>query len=288
MRGPIAAAVVTAVLVGGAAGQDAVTFKNYAYKVGDRTRTVTSEDTTSATTFVAGGKEQTKNEKKKKSYTYATEVIEVGPDAEKPTKRRRTYEKAVEEVDGVETKQSLHGRTVTIERSGDKYAFSADGAPLDAAALKVLDAEFAKKGKSDDNFFPKGGVKVGQSWDLTEQFLKEMEKPESAFALVPKRSVVTGKLLAVTKKGAATFGEIQVTGELPLAEIRGKLPLKLNPGSAMKMSMKGSGALDGTSPEGNMTMTMTMTMDGGAMGVTVKANIEIKTTSRTERLGGKK
>lgn len=290
MRGLFGAACVLAVLVGGASGQDAVTFKEYAYKVGDRTRTTKTEDNTTVTTVAAPGKEQAKKSvKKKKTLVYVTEVVDVGPDATKPAVRRRTYETAVEEMDGVETKLLLHGKTVTVERRGEKYTFTADGVALDAAAAKELESEFTKKGGvGDGKLFPKTAVKPGDSWDLTETFVQELGSPDSPFAIAPKGAVVTGKLLSTTKKGPTTFGDIEVTADLPLAELRGKQPLKLNTGSRWKTAMKGTGALDGTVPEGNSTATMKIVLDAAEMGVSVRFDIDVKTTNRTERVSGGK
>jgi len=277
------------VLVGGAAGQEAVTFKSYPYSVGDKTRTVSTDDSATDTTVVAAGKEQKKNEKKKKTLVYVTEVVEVGPDATKPAKRRRTYEKAVEVRDGVETKLALDGKTVTIERSGDGYTFTTGGAPVDAAAAKELEGEFTKKGGfGDDKMFPKTAIKPGESWDLTELFLKESNTPDNPLVVATKGAKVTGKLLATAKKGATTFGDVEVTADLPVSELRGGLPLKLNPGSNWKLTMKGTGAMDGTSPEVSSTMTMKISVEGAENGVSVKVDSEVKLVRRTERVGGGK
>ncbi|QDU23367.1 hypothetical protein [Urbifossiella limnaea] len=288
MRGAFGAVGLVAVLVGGAAGQEAVTFKQYPYKVGDKTRTTKTEDTTGGTTINAMGKEQKTKEKKKKTLVYVTEVLEVGADAGKPAKLKRTYEKAVEERNGVETTLSLDGKTVTIERKEEKYTFTADGAALDAAATAELDREFTKKGNLGDNLFPEKGVKPGDSWDLTEKFLKEMDTPDNPFVIAPKGAAVTGKLLSTTKKGPTTFGDLEVTADLPLTDLRGKLPLKLNPGSGWKIAMKGTGCLDGTSPEGNSTATMTIALEGATMGVGVKIDTQVKMSSRTNRVSGGK
>lgn len=290
MRGLFGVAGALVVLVGGAAGQDAVTFKEYAYKVGDKTRTTKTEDNTTVTTVAAPGKEQAKTSaKKKKTLVYVTEVIEVGPDATKPAVRRRTYETAVEETDGVETKLPLHGKTVTVERRGEKYTFTADGVALDAAAAQELESEFTKKGGiGDAKMFPKTAVKPGDSWDLTETFVKELDTPDGPFAIAPKGAVVTGKLASTTKKGPTTFGDIEVSADLPLTELRGKQALVLNPGSRWKTTLKGTGAIDGSVPEGNSTATMTIGLDATVMGVAVKFDIDVKMTNRVERVAGGK
>ncbi len=287
MRRLFAAAAVLAILATGAAAQEAVTFKQYPYKIGDATRTTKTDDATTNTTVNAMGQEQKKSERKKKTLTYLTEVVEVGPDATKPAKLRRTYEKAVLEQDGTETKLPLAGKTVLIEKADGKYAFTADGAALTGPAAAELEGEF-NKGNFSDQVFPDRAVKPGDSWDLTEKFLKEMDGSAVPFVIDPKGAAVTGKLLTTSKKGGVTFGEVAVSADLPLTEVRGTTPVKLNPGSNWKIEMTGSGCFDGTSPGGGSAGTMKIAIDGAVMGVSLKVDTDMKTTSRTERVTGGK
>ncbi len=290
MRQVFGAAVVLAGLAAaGATAQDGITYKEYAFKVGDRTRSTKTDETTTKTTVNAMGQLQKKDERKKKTLVYTTDVLAVGPDARKPAKLRRTYETAVEEKDGAEAKLPLDGKTVVIEKTGETYAFTlADGTAVTGKAAADLDQEFNKKGNLGDNLFPKTPVKAGDSWDLTEKFLKELDAPDNPFVITPGRAKVTGKLLSTAKKGAATFGDVVVTADLPLSELRGKLPIKLNPGSGWKISMKGTGCLDGTTPEGGMAGTMRIEVDGQVSGVVLKVETDMKLSSKTERVTGGK
>jgi hypothetical protein len=283
MRGLFAAAALVGLTAAGAGGQEAVTFQEYPYQAGDKTRTTKTDEFTTATTFVAMGQEQKKNEKRTKTLVYTTEVLEVGPDATKPAKLRRTYEKAVEVRDGNESKLPLAGQTVVIEKTAAKYVFTgADGVALAAEAAADLNEEFNKKVLGGD-LLPKGAVKPGDSWDLTEKFLAGMAGPDSPFVVDPKGAVVTGKLLSVTKKGGTTFGDLAVTADLPLAELRGKQPLKLNPGSFWKIDVRAVAAVGGSSPEGGSSGTMRVAVAGAVMGVALKVDTRVKTTGRTER-----
>ncbi|HEX4613141.1 MAG TPA: hypothetical protein VH092_33440, partial [Urbifossiella sp.] len=139
MRGLFGAAAVLAGLAAGATAQEAVTYKHYAYRAGDTTRVVKTEETTTVTTLGVMGFDQKKDETKKKTVVYTAEVLEVGPDATKPAKVRRTYEKAVEAKDGTESPLPLAGKTVVIEKTGEKYAFAlADGtAPTEKEAADL-------------------------------------------------------------------------------------------------------------------------------------------------------
>lgn len=286
MRVVLAAAGLVVLAAAGAPAQEAVVFKPYAYQKGDVTRTTKTEDTTAVSAFAAMGKEQKKNEKKKKTVVYTTRVLHVGSDPAKPEKVVRTYEKAVEVSDGAESKLALDGLAVSIERTGKSYTFLMDdGTKLPEKAAAELDREFNKKGTLDDrDVFPKGGVKVGDTWDLTAKFLKEMDNPDNPFVVAPKGAVVTGKLLGTTKKGSTTLGDVSVTADLQLTELRGKLPLKLNPGSSWKIAMKGTGAMDGTSPEGQMAATMKIALTGTVQGIDVKIDSDVKMTTKTERV----
>ncbi len=290
MRVLLAAAGLVGVLTAGAPAQQAVTFTPYAHKKGDVTRTTKTEDSTSVTTITAMGKEQKKDEKKKKTVVYKTEVLHVGSDATKPEKVRRTYETAVEVNNGAETSLPLDGLAVVVERADGKYAFlAADGTKLPEKAAAELDKEFNKKGSVDDrDLFPKGGMKVGDTWDLTEKFLKAMDGPDSPFAIDPAKAKVTGKLLSVAKKDGATVGDIAVTANLPLTGFRGKTPIQLMPGSTWTIDMKGSGAFDGSSPAGGIAGTMKIAMTGTVQGVGLKVDADIKQSSKTERVTGAK
>jgi hypothetical protein len=284
MRG-LLGAVLAAGLAATAAGQDAVTYKAYAFKKGDKTRTTRVDDATSTTTVLVNEMVQKKNEVKKKTVAYVTEVLEVGPDATKPARLKRTYERAVEEVDGKETKMSLDGLVVIAEKKGEKYAFTlAGGGAPDAKALAELDKSLNKKGSAEEDFFPKGAVKPGDSWDLTEKLLKEAVDEATQFGFDKEKSKATAKLLATSRKGGMLFGDLSVTADLPMTELRGKQPIKLNPGSRMSLEMTGSGVLDGSSPEGGMTGRTRLKIDGALMGVALKIEADIKQTTKTERV----
>lgn len=291
MRGLIGAGVLVGLAATGAPAQEPVKFTPYQYQKGDTHRTTKTEDGTSLTTITAMGQVQKKDEKTKKTIVYTTRVVQVGSDPTKPEKVVRTYEKAVEVKNGNEAKLPLDGLAVAIERTDGKYSFlKADGTPLPAKAAADLDKEFNKKGTIDDrDLFPKDGVKVGGTWDLTEKFLKEMDTDDSPFVLDPAKSKVTGKLVSLTKKGAATVGDVVITADLGLTAMRGKSPVQLNPGCTWKIEMKGGGALDGSSAEGGMAATMKIAIDGTVQGISLKVDADVKQTSKTERVtGGKK
>ncbi len=284
-----AVAVLAGLLATQAAAQEAVTHKRYAAKAGDKLKVTKSEDSVTVTTINAKGQEQKKDEKRTKAVVYVTEVLEVGADATKPAKLRRAYEQAVATKDGAESKLPLDGKTVVIEKKGDKYTFTlADGTALEAKAAAELDREFNKKGDFGEELFPDGPVKPGGTWDLTEKFLKMMDDGENPFVIDAKKAKVTGKLISTVKKDGATFGDISIVAALPLTDLRGKVPLKLKEGSNWVIEMKGSGCFDGTRPEGGTTGTMKFAIESSIMGIDLKVNTVMKMSSRTERATGGK
>ncbi|MBN9522772.1 hypothetical protein J0H58_30345 [bacterium] len=289
MRGPIAAAILVGLAVAGAPAQEPIVYKDYAFKKGDVTRTTRTDDTTRVTAFQAAGKEQKTVEKTVKTVIYRTEVLAVGADPAKPGKLRRTYEKAVEVTDGAETKLPLHGRTVVIERAGETYSFlQADGTALPEKAAAELDRSFNKAKLDARDLFPKGGVKAGDTWDLTETFLKGIGTADNPLVFDTAAAKVTGKLLAATKTGGATVGDFRITGDLPLTAVRGEQPVRLEPGGKNTFTMTGRGALDGSSPENTLTATMKVRFAGTVMGLGLKMDHDAKQTEKTERVTGAK
>src|SRR5689334_7951316 len=116
------AGVIAGLLVASAAGQDAIELKRALPKVGERVKVTVEEKNETKTTVNIKGMEQAKNEVKTKSLVYVDEVLEVADGAKKPSKLKRTYEKAVTGSDGTNTTLSLEGKTVVVEKKGDKYA----------------------------------------------------------------------------------------------------------------------------------------------------------------------
>ena len=55
---------------------------------------------------------------------------------------KRTYESAELTVNGQKQDLGLKGRTVLIEKKGDKYTFTADGKPVAGKAAELLGKEF--------------------------------------------------------------------------------------------------------------------------------------------------
>jgi hypothetical protein len=283
MRGLFGVAGALVVLVGGAAGQDAVTFKKYPYKVGDKTRTNRTTENTGTSTVILMGKEMKTSVREKQTWVFVTEVVELGPDPTRPAKLRRTYEKAVEEVKGTEQKLWLDGKTVLILRKGAKTEFAeADGKLLGPLHIPELTEEFGGGGRFEDQFLPDRPLKPGESWDLTEKFPKDSS---TRFPL-DKSAKVSGKLVSVMKRGAATFGDVRMTADLPMTIPPEKSEITLLPGSYLKIEVSLSICLDGSSPEGETTTSIRQRFGTKRPGLEQSGEGEQTKSTRTERVGG--
>lgn len=285
------AAVAAGVLAAGSVGQDAVTYKKYAEKAGDKVRVTKTETSVTDTAATFKGQDQTKSETKVKTVEYVDEVITPGPLGGKTLKRKRTYETATEAKDGgPPAKLPLAGRTVVIEKKGDKFVFEPDGGgPLPKAAVAELEQEFNKQDDTfgPDTLFPDNKpVKVGQTWDVTDKLLKTLSGADSPFVPKEGKAKVTATLLELTTENGRPVGKVRVTGDIPLAELRaGKGPaVTLTGPSGMKLDMTGRAVMDGSGPDGGATGKLTITVDGEVQGIALKVTAVIENVSKSELL----
>src|SRR5439155_714677 len=114
---------------------------------------------------------------------YREEVLEKEP-GRRATRLRRQYEKAQARTDDQAETLPYQGKTVLIEKKGDKYRFRIEGgAELTGKDARFLDKEFNAKGRTEDEsqleklFLPDKAVPVGASWKLDlERIAKEIGK----------------------------------------------------------------------------------------------------------------
>lgn len=172
---------------------------------------------------------------------------------------KRTYEKAEEIKDGETNKLPLDGKTVIIEKKGDKYTFfTDDGKPLDGRPRDELDKEFNKKENEDlDQFIPKKPLKAGDTWKLDAEKLATMLAKDT-FETDPKAATGSGKLADVYTFGEKPYGVYELAIEFPVSELKGGNTIKLNKGSKMTMRLVADGNTDGSEPDGRVVMQMTL------------------------------
>ena len=275
--------VLSGVVAATAAGQDgAIKYKEYASKVGDKVRSVKEENSTTKTSADLKGKKTVKVEKKAKTVVVVTETLKTADAGERAKTSRRVYEKAEETTDGKTTKLPLDGKTVLIERTGEKYAFAYDdGTEVTGAAAKELATEFTKKTDFEKDVIPDRPLKAGDTWDFTDRVAALFSGPDSPFVTVKGKVTGAGKLVKAYTKGGKQYGVFELRGDIPIAELRG-VPGKMNAGSAMTVVMEGDGCFDGTVPDNTSTGTITLVVDGEVNGVELKITADSVIKTKTE------
>jgi hypothetical protein len=191
------------------------------------------------------------------------------------TKIRRQYSKAVVKTNGKEQTLPHAGKTLLIEKKGDKYHFTIEG----GEELKGKDAEslnrvFNKPNDDDsDNdeldkvFLPKKPVAVNDTWKIDpDELIKAMAKdPQQRLPVDKSKATGKGKLLRAYKKNGRQYGVFDIEVKLPL---KGEFPLgkdtkaPIREGSAT-MHMKVDACIDGTSSDAVAEMSMTMDLVAG-------------------------
>jgi len=274
--------VIAGLLVASAAGQEAVEIKVAYPKAGERVKVTAEEKNETKTVFTVKGMEQAKNEVKTKSLVYVDEVIEVAGGAKKPTKLKRTYEKAVVGSDGKNTTLSVEGKTVLIEKKGDKYGFTVDGKAVEGDALNVLEAEFNKPSTKEDPrelMLPKGAVKPGDGWKLNTDALGKELGDNKDLQLDTAKLTGAGKLVKAYKQDGRQFGVIEVKISVPVTGLGPKVPIKVKEGS-MDITFTGDGVIDGGTPKGKSTAVVKIKLTGGGEGF----DLDIEATNTETRV----
>jgi hypothetical protein len=231
---------------------------------------------------IMGTAQPTKEEKANATYVYTDEVIEKPAGAPKPTKVKRTYESAELTVNGQQQDLGLKGRTVLIEKKGDRYAFTADGKPVAGKAAELLGKEFSgKKQTRDEDFLPGKPVKVGETWKIDVAKVAA-ELSATGMVIDDQKSTGSGKLAKVYDKGGKKFGVIEVKMDLVVTKIKSgpqEIPLK---DSKLITTLVLDGCIDGTEATGGGKMSMKGKLSGDIMNVAqVVVDVDVSTTGNT-------
>lgn len=256
----------SALVVGLAAGasrapaaDDAYAIKLYKSKKGDRIEHENTETGTSVVTLTIMGtanKQEVKNTKKE---AYTEEVFERPAGAPRPTKLARAYTAAEKTAGDKTTKQPYAGKTIRIEKAGDKYTFSIDGKAVEPDDIKDVSRSFDTKSAQPqtEDFVPAEPVKVGAGWTVPG------EKTEKLFASLgaeqmkidAKKSAITGKLLKAYKKDGAQFGVMEFTITVVITEVDiGGQFAKAADGSKMVIKATVDACIDGSTEAEEATL----------------------------------
>lgn len=278
---------LSALLAFSAAAQDAVTIKLAFPKEGQRAKISVEEKSTTKSVFTVGGMPMSKEEVKTKSLKYIDEIIENPKNSRRATKLKRTYEKAVVGIDGESKTLPIEGKTVLIEKTGGKYAFTIDGAAVAGDSLKLLQDEFNKPDDNDvrDVMFPKTPIKPGETWKIEPAvIIKAIGQDGPAFD--KDKISAGGKLVKAYMKDGKQFGVMEFVFEGAITALGDKNPLTIKD-AKMVMKFEGDGCIDGSMPTGRSTGKMTLGLTGTTIGIDVKVVVE-SAENRTMELLPKK
>jgi hypothetical protein len=268
------------------AADDAVVIKVKRSAPGDIAETTKTEKASNKSTINIKGTDRTQEQSGSSNLAYRDEVIERPADAKRPTKFKRTYKKAELMRDTAKVDLGLAGKTVLIEKKGDRYEFTVDGKPLTGPAAEFLGREFGReKHLTEEDFFPKEPVKVGGTWKIdVAQVAKELG--DEGMVVDPGKSSATGKLIKTYDKGGAKFGVLELTLDMTVKTLKGggSPDISLKEGSKVTITMSADACIDGTLDTGKAKMTMKGNLSGEVMGMPIKIEMDVVQENASEEV----
>lgn len=258
---------------------------------GDRTKTVSTEAGDIRFKLEVMGQELDKGEKKTVRQTFTEEIVEKPAGAKKPTKLKRTYEVSGATTDGKKTTHAYQGKTVLIEKKGDKYEFTADGKELTGDDAEELESEFNKHEDiplDDQDLMPDKPVPVGGTWTVDAKKIAAAFEQGGPFTLDAAKTKATGKLVKVYDKDGRRFGVIDLTMTLAVKELKiDNMELPMKPGSKVTATTTYELCIDGSAHTGTEKSTLTFDLHGDVPNGTVAVTGAVKLDKSVEDLGKK-
>jgi|GEM_PF-1064161 len=241
-----------------------VTIKLRRNQQGDKVRQTRVETDTNIAALLDGtGAKVAEQKTSKEVSSKFTEEIIAKEKGKRATKVKRTYESAQMKKDDQTVDVPLEGKTVIVERKGDKHSFQlAGGGTISQEAAAFLRDEFKDKREDDasdleESFVPKSPVKAGDTWKcdlakLIKTFSKEGMKIDA------KKSSANAKLLRTYSKDGVPFGVLDVEMVFTITDFGkgGATEPKLAKDATMKIHMTMDVAIDGSTSSGKGTVTM--------------------------------
>jgi hypothetical protein len=291
MRRTFVAALGVLILAGPGPAADEVTIKLGKPEAGDVVKDTRIEDENNKITVNVMGTDRVQPEAVKARYVFTDEVLEKPAGAKHPTKIKRTYEAAERSRNDTAVDLGLAGKTVMIEKKGEKYEFAfADGTAVGPAAAEVLNKEHNERSDAGDEIFlPKKPVKAGDTWspDLVAA-AKDLARNE--LVIDPDKSKATVKLAKVYDKGGHKFGLLEVKMELAVTKVGGGKRQEVAMKDGSKMTMEGTldVCIDGTTPAGESKVKITGDWAAEVMGMALKIDLAGTKATTTVVVKGRK
>jgi hypothetical protein len=225
----------------------------------------------SGTSAVIGGA-KTESDKGEERYDYTEEVLEMPAGAKQPTKLRRVYKTAEKsEKGGPMRPTSYAGKTVVIEKKGERYKAAIDGKPAHGGDAASLTSRYAQADKLKiADILPKQPVKVSDSWTVEPEALKKFAAT-LGMTLDPAKSSITGRLTKVYTRGGKQWGVLEYKIDLTVLPAKGG---KGATGGKFTGDMTLDTPIDGSSRQGTMKSTFKAAMDFTQDGKSGKFTLE--------------
>jgi hypothetical protein len=197
--------------------------------------------------------------KQSSHYAYREEILQEGTVGSKPAALKRHYNRALTTTGETPTVLAIEGKTVLIEKKGDKYRFQIEGgAELTGKDAEQLDKEFNKGNVDFDKLLMPGRpVAVGETWKIDTGPLLEDLKRSGEFVVDPAKFQATAKLLKAYKQDGRQFGVLRVELVMPIKSIKsGGKDVELSAGSKAVLSGDMDVCIDGSAGAGTLAGNM--------------------------------
>src|SRR5262245_24757014 len=243
---------------------------------GQRVKVTLDEKGNQKTVFAIAGAGKGMDEARGKALVYVDETLETPKNEARPTRLKRTYEKAQLTTAGKTNTLDVEGKTVLIEKAGDKYTFTVGGKPVSAEAEKLLGDEFNRVDMKDpvEAMSPKTPVKPGDTWKIDVTDLRKM-MGSAAPEFDKDKVTATGKLVKTYQQDGRQYGVMEFAVEAPITGLGPKSAFALKEGKLV-VTMTADGCIDGTSPAGKTQTGLKFTVAGASGGVDVKVEVDLK------------
>jgi hypothetical protein len=261
--------IVLLSVVPAVAADEAFKLKLYQPKTGDKFEVEKIEERRNDVTVDIGGNVRNQTVTTAKKEVYTDEILEKGADDKKPSKLKRTYSVAEKTSAGKTAKTVYDGKTVVIEKKGNKYEFNIDGKAIAEEDAPELFASFRKEDEPNtQDLLPTEAVKAGDTWKVpaekAERFINAGATEEKTKIDV-KNSSISGKLVKTYKKDGAQFGVIEMTITVAFTEVDlgGGMGAATKAGSKSVMVATIDTCIDGTvnADKSKLALTMEITAE---------------------------
>ncbi len=159
---------------------------------------------------------------------------------------------------------AYEGKTVTIEKKGTNYEFTAGGkklSPFESSALNIEFGRTAKKDAKMQDLLPKSAVKVSESWTVGPTAIEGL-LTGVPFGIANSKSAATGKLIRAYTQDGKQWGVIEFSFDLIVDPKSGKGTNDGELNGTIRVSGTLDAVVDGSSPDGTIKMTVRVDVTG--------------------------